>query len=251
MIYSRKFKNVVYHVVNSFYEVETLPLLQIGNPSAPAFILAIATDRGLCGGYNTNVMKEVTILAEQFKSKHQKVIVATVGRRLESALKRECSTRNFDVSVYDLQTPVFDHALPNFQQVSNLAKEIIELLQTGKIGSFYVVTGHLKSIIQQPIHATQLVPLSVEKTEEMSYTIFEPRYEGLITQLLTHNLIAQLNTLFLDNTACEHAARMTAMDNATRNARDMIQNLQLRYNQGRQEQITSELNEIISGSNAL
>ena len=69
--------------------------------------------------------------------------------------------------------------------------------------------------------------------------------------MLMHNFIVQLNALFLENTACEHAARMTAMDNATRNARDMLGDLQLRYNQGRQAQITNELNEIISGSNAV
>ncbi|MDP3372237.1 MAG: ATP synthase F1 subunit gamma [Candidatus Paracaedibacteraceae bacterium] len=252
MLYSRKFKSVLNHVINSSHEVESAPLLQAGNECAPAFILAIATDRGLCGGYNANVMKEVRALAEGLKEKHKEIMIATFGRKVESALKRECSTHNFDVIVHELQAANFDHASLNFKHIVDLAAEIIDLLHTGKIGSVYVVTGHLKSIIQQPIKTTQLVPLIKEKKEEnIEYTIFEPKYEDLIMQLLTQNLIAQLNTLFLDNTACEHAARMTAMDNATRNARDMIQNLQLRYNQGRQEQITNELNEIISGSNAL
>ena len=83
------------------------------------------------------------------------------------------------------------------------------------------------------------------------YTIFEPKAEILMKLMLMHNLVVQLDMLFLENTACEHAARMTAMDNATRNARDMIGDLQLRYNQGRHAQITNELNEIIAGSIAV
>lgn len=253
--YSHKLKDIVYHVAHSFYEAETLPILQAGNPDAPAFILAIATDRGLCGGYNTNIMKEVRALGDQLKNKKQHVIVATVGRKIQSALKRECNTRAFNIEVIELKSANFDHGKPTFQQISMLAQEVIHLLQEGAIGSIHVVTGHLKNIIQQPIQVTQLVPLTEEKasiaTADIEYMILEPKHEELLKLLLTHNIIAQLYTLFLDNNACEHAARMTAMDNATRNAHDMIQNLQLRYNQGRQEQITNELNEIISGSNAL
>jgi F-type H+-transporting ATPase subunit gamma len=240
----------------------------------------LATDRGLCGGYNTSIVREVKALVKRTHrakeatapAKTHQIQMAVIGRKAKNTLKRECADGRIAASFCKSTDAATDAILQqgHVHDVSNtlikaVVDEVVAGVESGKIGSVLVVTGRLNSIISQPIEVRQLVPLAADfqnsaegraNGEQISigqppYTIFEPKLELLITQLLAYHLKVRLNTLHLENTACEHAARMSAMDNATRNARDMIQNLQLRYNQGRQAQITNELIEIISGSNAV
>ncbi|MES2252437.1 MAG: ATP synthase F1 subunit gamma [Pseudomonadota bacterium] len=256
-VYATKFEHSLHHALHNSADIDPLPLLKTGNKEGGIFILAIATDRGLCGGYNTSIMREIKAFTHALSQTDNRAItIAAIGRKIKSTLGRECDAGRIDARLFEFQTAVSaEHTTMDFKQVSGIAEEIMALLESGEIGSVHIITGRLKSIISQPIEARQLVPLideTVAGTEaEAPYTIFEPKPEILTKLMLMHNFIVQMNTLFLENTACEHAARMTAMDNASRNARDMIQKLQLRYNQGRQAQITNELIEIISGSNAV
>ncbi len=220
------------------------------NTESKMLILAIGTDRGLCGAYNTNIIREVKEVATTVMREGGSVLVAGIGRKIHDVLKREFVDSSISFSV----PTVFEKSIPTLGHVEEIATEIMGWLDAGVMGRVCVVTGHLKSLISQPIRMSRLVPLLSDETtdthNEMPYTLFEPRPEKLIPQMLVHNFMIQLNRLFAENSACEHAARMAAMDNASRNARDMIQKLQLRYNQGRQAQITNELIEIISGAEA-
>jgi F-type H+-transporting ATPase subunit gamma len=257
--YANGFKRSLHHALqNSVQDVDPLPLLLSGNSEGASFILAIATDRGLCGGYNTTIIREVKALVNRIarSTNGNPIMIAAIGRKINAMLQRECEARKINATFFDFKTPtIFAQAMADFKQIASIAEEIMGLLDAGLINSVHVVTGHLKSIISQPVEARQLVPLidtsATIDDSDAPYTIFEPKPEILMKLMLMHNFVVQLDMLFLENTACEHAARMTAMDNATRNARDMISDLQLRYNQGRQAQITNELNEIISGSNAV
>ena len=259
-IYAKKFKCSLQHTLQDSQDADPLPRLLVGNKEGAPLIIAIATDRGLCGGYNTTIMREVRALVKRMSRTandgNSKIMLAPLGRKIKNTLSRECEGKRISATLFEFQALTsFAQSMPDFEQICSIAEEILALLESGKIGSVYVITGHLKSIIAQPIEVRQLVPLVEESTAsrdaDAPYTIFEPKPEILMKLMLMHNFVVQLSALFLENTACEYAARMTAMDSATRNARDMIQKLQLRYNQGRQSQITNELIEIISGSNAV
>ncbi len=257
--YAYQFKRSLHHALQtSVQDADPLPLLFTGNNQGASLILAIATDRGLCGGYNTTITREVKALVNRItrSTDGNPIMIAAIGRKISATLQRECEAHRVNATFFDFKTPtVFAQAMADFKQIASIAEEITGLLEAGVIRSVHVVTGRLKSIISQPIEVRQLVPLidtaATIDDADSPYTIFEPKAEILMELMLIHNFVVQLAMLFIENTACEHAARMTAMDNATRNARDMIQDLQLRYNQGRQAQITNELNEIISGSSAV
>jgi F-type H+-transporting ATPase subunit gamma len=256
--YAHGFKRSLHHALQNAQDVDPLPLLLTGGDEGVPLILAIATDRGLCGGYNTTITREVNALANRIarSTNGDCPLIAAVGRKIETNLQRDCETNKISATFLKLKASTdFAHVVADFKHIGSIAEEIVGLLEAGVINSVHVVTGHLKSIISQPIEVRKLVPFIDAPTaaddEDSPYTIFEPKPEILIKLMLMHNFMVQLSMLFLENTACEHAARMSAMDNATRNARDMISDLQLRYNQGRQAQITNELNEIISGSSAV
>lgn len=259
--YAHGFKRSLHHALKNAQDVDPLPLLLMGGDKGVPLILAIATDRGLCGGYNTTITREVKALVNRIArtnggSGGGSALIAAVGRKIENNLQCDCETSKINATFFKLKTSAdCVQAMADFKHISSIAEEIADLLEAGVISSVHVVTGHLKSIISQPIEVRQLVPFidapAAADDEDSPYTIFEPKPEILMKLMLMHNFVVQLNMLFLENSACEHAARMSAMDNATRNARDMISNLQLRYNQGRQAQITNELNEIISGSSAV
>ncbi|MES2608031.1 MAG: ATP synthase F1 subunit gamma [Pseudomonadota bacterium] len=256
--YAYRFKRTLHHALQNFQDLDTLPVLLTGSNQGVPFILAIAADRGLCGGYNGSIIREVKALANRMAQSMNgnPILIAAIGRKIRTTLQRECEARRINATFFDFKTSMtLAQATPDFNQIGSIAEEIVGLLQVERVSSVHVVTGHLKSIISQPIEVRQLVPfvdaLATTDDVDSPFTILEPKPEILLKLMLMHNFIVQLDTLFIENVTCEHAARMTAMDNATRNARDMIGDLQLRYNQGRQAQITNELNEIISGSNAV
>ena len=247
--YADSFQTLLQRVLLTVRDCDIMsPLYK--NTGTKTLIIGIGTDRGLCGAYNTNIVREVKDVAKTITREGGSIVVVGIGRKVHDVLKREF----VDHSVSFSASTVFEKSIPTLGHVEAIAAEIMEWLEAGIISKVSVVTGHLKSLISQPIKVSRLVPLLSDETtdtyDEMPYTLFEPKPEKLIPQMLVHNFVIQLNRLFAENTACEHAARMAAMDNASRNARDMIQKLQLRYNQGRQAQITNELIEIISGAEA-
>jgi F-type H+-transporting ATPase subunit gamma len=212
----------------------------------------IGTDRGLCGGYNSNILRETRAIMKEAKKRNESITLLPFGRKIQNALYKQlpndCIRLSKDVKAHKKGRLLCD--------IQESADEILDLIKTGVVGKVFVLTGYLQNLMTQPIVKHQLVPfVRSEKTKEKGYvqpfSLFEPRPETLIPSMLSHNFIVQLFGYFLENDACEQAARMTAMDNATRNAKEIIHLLKLKYNQGRQAAITKEIIEIVAGAQVL
>jgi F-type H+-transporting ATPase subunit gamma len=224
---------------------EHIPLLH-GNDGAPPLFVVIGTERGLCGGFNASVLKTARSIFKPLIEKKEHFYIIPIGKKIRDGLKKEYQPYFFDDAEDDRGHSLVDYA-------RRITETLIDGLYSKAIGSVHMVHGILKNIMSQPIYSQQIIPYHGERTEVnlSSDTLFEPKAEQLIPQLLKHYVLVYVYQAFLENNACEQAARMTAMDSATRNADDMIHDLQLRYNQGRQAHITNELIEIISGAQAL
>lgn len=253
--YAKHFKNMAIKALTHLKELEQMPVMITGTAMAPAFILGIGSDRGLCGAYNANVVREMIQLQRILKVRGVESILFPIGRKIGDLLASHqfMDQYSHDLLQYYLKLQACDI------DPDDLCAFIIRSIEDLSVGSVYVVTGHFKSILSQPVETLQLIPLDLDDyIDEKNLaeidgngnasTIFEPEISKLLPKILQHNLKTQIKMLILENSACEHAARMTAMDNASRNARDMIATLKLRYNQGRQTQITNELIEILSGA---
>jgi len=145
--YANGFKRSLHHSLqNNMQDVDPLPLLLTGVSEGASLILAIATDRGLCGGYNTGIAREVKALVKRLErsTNGAPILIAAIGRKVKTTLQRECEARKINATFFDFKTQtVFAQAMGDFKQISNIAEEISSLLEAGVIGSVHVVTGHL------------------------------------------------------------------------------------------------------------
>lgn len=225
-------------------EVESL--LLTGRPDVPTELIMVATsDRGLCGGFNTNLVREVKLLIRQCEKSKVPVKIFCLGRKGYEALKREYSSLILGVETDFMKEQDL------FATARKIAEQLKDWLEQGHIGKIHAVYSVFKSALTQEVCTQTLVPFSPEGKETDSLMEFEPNQQAVIETLLPLQLASSLYEMLLETSASEHGARMTAMDNATRNARDVIQRLELTYNRTRQAVITKELIEIISGAEAL
>jgi F-type H+-transporting ATPase subunit gamma len=223
---------------------EKHPLLQPGKGTKVA-LLVVSSDRGLCGGYNSNIVNEtMRMLREQFAGK--KVELTVVGKKAFEALRRrKCNIVKSHIGLLDRYSVNSDTAV-----ILPLVADFVK----GEVGEIYVLYNEFKTAITQRIAVERLLPYEPEphdgkKNEE--YYIFEPSAEQLVFSLLYDNLRAQMHRILHEAMASEQGARMAAMDAATNNARDVIAKLTLKYNRVRQDAITKEVVEIVSGAEAL
>ncbi len=212
-------------------------------------LVVFSADRGLCGGFNGSITRTVRSEVKKLKDDGLEVKLLMVGKKSADALNRDFG---------DLFVEKIDgkSAKPNYSDAEVLAKKIIDLFEDGQFGVCRVIYNKFVSAITQEVTFKSLIPIEVkqneiEKDNSSSIYDFEPGEEEILNDLLPRNLATQLFSSQIESTASELAARMTAMDNATRNAGDMIDNLTLQYNRTRQAVITKELIEIISGAEAL
>ncbi|APH55375.1 ATP synthase gamma chain [Granulibacter bethesdensis] len=237
-----------------------------GSPSAPRILVGtgqdkvhllvvISADRGLAGAFNTNVGRAARTLANRLESEGKTVKILTVGRKARDYLRRDLETRLLP------ETSLAGKKVLAFADALALSQQITALLDAGEFDVCTLVYNHFNSVISQTPGETQLIPAQVPQAAQANAGAsnhgakavyeFEPDEETLLAKLLPQNLAIQIYRAILESAAGEHAARMTAMDNATRNAGDMIKRLSLTYNRTRQANITRELIEIISGAEAL
>lgn len=204
-------------------------------------LVVISADRGLCGAFNTNIIKE----ASKFVNENSNVSVFCVGRKSYEFFSRR------DYSLAGKLTGVFS-AL-NYNIAVDISKELIEKYLDGTFDKVVLVYNEFKSIIQQKIVTEQFLPVPIQLNTDQKVPdyIFEPGQEEIFNYLLPKHLRAQIWRVLLESNAAEFGARMTAMDNATTNAKELIRVLQLTYNKERQAAITKEILEIVSGANAL
>ena len=212
-------------------------------------LVVFSADRGLCGGFNGSITRTVRSEIKKLKDDGIEVKLLMVGKKSADALNRDFG--ELFVEKIDGKS-----AKPNYSDAEVLAKKIIDLFDNGHFGVCKVIYNKFVSAITQEVTFKSLIPVEVKQNEieqdnSSSIYDFEPGEEEILNDLLPRNLATQLFSSQIESTASELAARMTAMDNATRNAGDMIDNLTLQYNRTRQAVITKELIEIISGAEAL
>lgn len=244
--YAAGIKNMMTASLQVWPDFGKPPVLLAGNPRAGAeLIIVVTSDRGLCGGFNTNIVREVKSLLRQRDEENIPVKLFCIGRKGYELLRRDHAKKIIAVESELTKTVL------QFEQIRMISRKLEQLLEEGVVGKIRAVYSIFKSAISQEITQSALVPLEIQAICEASITDYEPDQLELVNSLLPQNLATQLFQIVLETSASEHGARMTAMDNATRNARDVIQRLELTYNRTRQAYITKELIEIISGAEAL
>ena len=227
------------------------PKLLFGNNSDKNILLvAISADRGLCGGFNNNISKEVRRRVKELENDGKIVKLILVGRKVGSVLKREMGDR-----IIGSFTGIQGDNL-TFTKVSPVSLQILSLFEENNVDKVEMLYNRFQSVISQVVTKKQLIPAEVsdekidEEDQQTTYE-YEPEEEIILNDLLPRNLSTQIYSALLESSAGELAARMTAMDNATRNAGELIDRLTLEYNRTRQAFITKELIEIISGAEAV
>jgi F-type H+-transporting ATPase subunit gamma len=211
-----------------------------------ALLLVVTSDRGLCGGFNTNLCKAAERFVREHKDEYPSLSVMTIGRKGYEYLKNR-------QKIYKNQPGVF--AKLSYQTAAFLASEVIDGFLAEEYDEVFLIYNAFRSVMAQDITLERLLPVAppaAEPTEELPPVyIYEPDKEALLKELLPKNVEVQIFRALLESNASEHGARMTAMDSATKNANEMIGKLTLQFNRARQAAITTELIEIISGAESL
>lgn len=230
-----------------------LPLIAGTGKSDTHMIILGTADRGLCGGFNANLVKEARKMIGELQSAGKQVKIYCIGKKGAQALNREYGDLIVK-RVEDLDKPAL-----SYSKAGAIADDILTMFDDGAFDAATLIYAQFQSAIAQIVTRQQLVPFAVDaedgaaesdETDDSAYD-FEPSEEGILAELLPRNVGVQVFKALLENAASEQGARMTAMDNATRNAGDMIDKLTLLYNRSRQAAITKELIEIVSGAEAL
>ncbi|MEL7139600.1 MAG: F0F1 ATP synthase subunit gamma [Pseudomonadota bacterium] len=225
----------------------TAPELLVGNGKDDVHLLLVCTaERGLCGGFNSSIVRLARRHIEELTSKGKTVKILTVGKKGRDQLRRDHKDKFVDhVDLAGVKRIGFENA-------ADVAADVRARFEAGEFDVCTLFYAKFKSVISQEPTPLQLIPAEMPEDAEggMLYE-YEPDEETILTELLPANMATQVFTSLLENAASEQGARMAAMDNATRNAGEMIDRLNLEYNRSRQAAITKELIEIISGAEAL
>ena len=235
---------------------ETAPAMLVGTGDDKRVLLVVVSaDRGLCGGFNGGIIRTARREVEALESAGKNVEVMMVGRKASDALKRELGDK-----IIDSREGVQGTAVA-FAEIDSIAEVIRGRLKEGALDRCVILYNRFISAITQEVTLSTLIPVELPapdasdaaetETSSVAPYEYEPSEHAVLEDLLPRNLSTQIYTAILESSASELAARMTAMDNATRNAGDLIDRLTMQYNRTRQAAITTELIEIISGAEAL
>ena len=249
--YSTRMRQVIGNLASEA-DPSSAPQLLVGNGKDQTVLLVImSADRGLCGGFNGSITRQTRAEVARLKAENKTVKLLMVGRKSADALRREFGDMYID------QHEGLQGTLVNYDDAASIAETICSKFETGGVDVCTLIFNKFKNAITQEITLTRLIPAEVDQSDAAdndaaanSYE-YEPEEDQLLASLLPRNLSTQIYSALLESSAAELAARMTAMDNATRNAGDLIDRLTLVYNRTRQANITNELIEIISGAEAI
>ncbi|WBU59213.1 F0F1 ATP synthase subunit gamma [Paracoccus albus] len=232
---------------------DTAPKLLAGTGDDKRHLLVVLTsERGLAGGFNSSIVKLARQHAVKLRGEGKDVTILTVGKKGREQLKREYSQAFVNhVDMSEVKRLGYEHA-------RDIADDVLDRFETGDFDVATLFYNRFESVISQVPTARQIIPAVIETAEDQEIADsvsaeydYEPGEEVILAELLPRAVATQIFTALLENAASEQGARMTAMDNATRNAGDMISRLETEYNRSRQAAITKELIEIISGAEAL
>ncbi|MCD1622067.1 F0F1 ATP synthase subunit gamma [Citromicrobium bathyomarinum] len=248
--YAERLNAVMASLAAKVGDTASAPKLLTGTGSDQRHLLVVVnTDKGLCGGLNANIVKEALRKAAALREAGKTVEFYLVGRKGRAPIKRANASaiaKHFDTS--DVRTPGFNEA-------EAIANELLEMFEAGAFDVAHLVYPVFKSALAQNPTVQQLIPVPAPEAGDVpkadAVVEYEPGEEEILEALLPRYVRTQLFAALLEREASEQGASMTAMDNATRNAGDLIKNLNIEYNRQRQAAITTELIEIIAGAEAL
>jgi F-type H+-transporting ATPase subunit gamma len=249
--YAERMESMLSNVAGSAAGMAGAPPMLAGTGKSDVHLVVVMTaNRGLCGGFNSNIVRSARGLIRELLDQGKTVKVLCVGKKGRDNLRREY--RNL---IVDSMTE-FGRKVVLFSEADAVASKITGMFNAGEFDMATMIYARFKSAMTQVVTRQQIVPFPVpEKQEQASGPVavynYEPTDNEILKDLLPRNLAIQMFRAMLENAASEQGARMTAMDSATRNAGEMIDKLTLSYNRARQAQITKELIEIISGAEAL
>lgn len=247
--YSEKMNNIILNLSSGISDKENAPKLLSGSGNDKVHLCVVMTsDRGLCGGFNSNIIKKAKSYFAKLAEDGKDLKIITVGSKGNDQLKRAYGNK----IIANISFKESKHA--NYFDAEKVGKMVIEKFEAEEFDVCTIFYNQFKNVITQIPQAQQIIPLNVENSEEDksedSYE-FEPDEDEILSNLLPKNISTQIFKAMLENSASEQGSRMSAMDNATRNAGEMVDKLTIEYNRSRQAAITKELIEIISGAESL
>ena len=255
--YSEKVQNIILNLTKSINDPNNAPKLLIGTGKDEVHLCVVMTaDRGLCGGFNTNICKLAKKHFRKISQEGKELKIITIGTKGYDQIKNEYGK-------YVIKKINFKNKKKlSFTEANEIGKEIVRLYEQNEFDKCYIFFNSFKNVITQIPRSELIVPATslsdlqsskdknTDNEETHSYE-FEPEEDEILNELLPKNISVQILKAFLENAASEQGSRMTAMDNATRNAGDLVEKLTINYNRSRQASITKELIEIISGAESL
>ena len=248
--YSQKMQNIILNLTNSINDPQNAPKLLVGNGNDKTYLcLVLTADRGLCGGFNSNICKLAKTKFKKLLNEGKELKIITVGSKGLDQIKREYG--KYVIKKFSFK----EKKKITFVEAEIIGNEIINLFNNNEFDKCILFYNNFKNVITQIPQAQQIIPaekkLAVEENKNSISYEFEPDEDEILEDLLPKNISTQVFKAFLENAASEQGSRMTAMDNATRNAGDLVDKLTINYNRSRQASITKELIEIISGAESL
>ena len=254
--YAQRMERMIASVASNLPSLDAAPPMVVGTGKDDVHLLVVVTaERGLCGAFNTNIVRAVRAKARELKGSGKTVKLFCVGRKGQESLRRDMED---DIVEY---VTLRDVKQLSFADIRQVAEKISQMFADSEFDVCTVYFNAFKSVISQVVTDQQLIPVKLpdpdaeadEDTVDLGGAIYEyePEENDLLGVLVPRNISVQIYRSLLESSAAEQAARMTSMDNATRNAGDMIDALTLTYNRTRQAIITKELIEIVSGAEAL
>ena len=248
--YSDKMHNIILNLTKTVRDPISAPKLLVGTGENKTYLCVVMTaDRGLCGGFNSNICKLAKKSFKKFLSEKKNLKIITVGTKGHDQLKNEYGK-------YIIEKKNFKNIKKiSFKDANEVGTLILSKFKSGEFDKCYIFFNNFKNVITQIPQAQQIIPAETknldEKNDENFSYEFEPEEDEILEDLLPKNISTQVFKALLENAASEQGSRMTAMDNATRNAGDLVDKLTIDYNRSRQASITKELIEIISGAESL
>ena len=247
--YSEKMNNIILNLSSSVTDIENKPKLLAGTGNEKVHLCIVLTaDRGLCGGFNTNIVKKAKYFFEKIKIDGKILKIITVGSKGYDQLKRVYGKQIIEKISFK------DSKVTNYLDAETIGKKIIELFEKNEFDICTIFYNQFKNVITQIPQEQQIIPLKsseVKKNSVEDNYEFEPEEDEILSNLLPKNISTQIFKAMLENSASEQGSRMSAMDSATRNAGELVDKLTINYNRSRQAAITKELIEIISGAESL
>ena len=247
--YGKKMQNIILNLTKSINDYENAPKLLVGTGNDKTYLCVVLTaDRGLCGGFNSNICKLAKTNFKKIISEGKNLKIITVGSKGLDQIKKEYG--KYIVKTFSFK----DKKQITFSEAEVIGREIINLFNDNEFDKCILFFNNFKNVMTQIPQAQQIIPLNTKSDDqnnsEDNYE-FEPDEDEILSNLLPKNISTQIFKAMLENSASEQGARMSAMDNATRNAGEMVDKLTIEYNRSRQAAITKELIEIISGAESL